>query len=295
MGVFSELPERFYKLGGYIPENDNDAWPLIAYTFDENLILTDTIVYSYLNENSSCELAGNMDHMAPIMKSPIKDTYLLAAQIRNTDDTYSTSLIRFDKNHNPMAVANLVSPSISLKAGTPICTEVIHENTIYHTYNTYPYNYLSPVVGLARLDKDLNVVWDIKLPFVPNAMSYGTTLKVLANGNIAVSVASGSSFSNSTLFIYIIRDNDPTDTPEMTNKDCPFIIYPNPVKDQLTLRLDDGSKPVSVELYDLAGRLVGTKSNGLECIDMSAMPSGMYMLRVTMKDGARYHEKILKE
>jgi hypothetical protein len=67
------------------------------------------------------------------------------------------------------------------------------------------------------------------------------------------------------------------------------------VKDQLALRFDDGDEPESVELYDLAGRLVGTKSNGLECIDLSAMPSGMYLLRVTMKDGTNYHEKILKE
>jgi hypothetical protein len=28
---------------------------------------------------------------------------------------------------------------------------------------------------------------------------------------------------------------------------------------------------------------------------MSAMPSGMYLLRITMKDGARYHEKIMKK
>jgi hypothetical protein len=67
------------------------------------------------------------------------------------------------------------------------------------------------------------------------------------------------------------------------------------VKDLLSLRFDDGTEPESVELYDLAGRLVGTKPNGLESIDMSAMTSGVYMLRVTMKDGARYHEKILKE
>ena len=293
MGVFSELPESFYKLGGYVPENDNDAWPLIAYIFDENLILTDTIVYSYLNENSSCELAGYMDHMTPVAKCTPKETYLLAAQIRNSDDTYSTSLIRYDKNHNPMAAVNLVSPSNSLKAGTPICTEIIDENTIYHTYNIYPYNYFSPVVCLARLDKDLNVVWNINLPLVPNAMSYGTTLKVLANGNIAVSVVSGTSFS--TLYIYIIHDDDPTDMHEMTYKDCPFTLYPNPVKDQLTLRFDDGTEPESVEIFDLQGRLFGTKANGMESIDMGAMPAGVFMLRVTMKDGTTYHEKILKE
>jgi len=74
-----------------------------------------------------------------------------------------------------------------------------------------------------------------------------------------------------------------------------YTLHPNPVKDQLNLRFDDGAEPESVELYDLAGRLVGTKPNSLESIDMSAMPSGVYVLRITMKDGASYREKILKE
>ena len=96
-------------------------------------------------------------------------------------------------------------------------------------------------------------------------------------------------------YIYFINDGDPTNTAEMAASEMPYTLYPNPVKDLLSLRFDDGTEPESVELYDLAGRLVGTKPNGLESIDMGAMPSGVYMLRVTMKNGARYHEKILKE
>ena len=75
----------------------------------------------------------------------------------------------------------------------------------------------------------------------------------------------------------------------------PFSLYPNPVKEKLSLRFDDGAEPESVELYDLAGRLVGTIPSGLESIDMSAMASGVYTLCVITKDGTRYHEKILKE
>ena len=291
-GVFCESPELFYKLGGYIPENESDPWTLIAYIFDADLNLTETVVYGYVDGNSNCELAGIMDHITPVTRSTIKDTYLLAAQIHNADDTYLTSLIRYDKNHHVMSVANLEEPSPGM--GRPIRTEVIDENTIYHTYNSFPYNYYSPFVGLARLDRDLNVVWNITLPFVANAMSYGYTLKVLPNGDVAVSMASGSS-SSSTLYIYIIRDNDPTSVPETMVTETPFTPYPNPVNDQLTLRFDDGTEPESVELYDLAGRLVGTMPNGLESIDMRTMPSGVYMLHVTMKDGMIYHEKVLKE
>lgn len=74
-----------------------------------------------------------------------------------------------------------------------------------------------------------------------------------------------------------------------------FTLYPNPVKGQLSLRFDDGTKPESVELYNLAGSLVAKQCKGLETIDMSAMSSGVYVLRVTMKDGTHYHEKIAKE
>ena len=72
-------------------------------------------------------------------------------------------------------------------------------------------------------------------------------------------------------------------------------VYPNPVKNLLSLRFKDGAEPESVELYDLAGRMVGTRHNGLESIDMSPMSSGVYLLGVTMKDGTRYHERIVKE
>ena len=67
------------------------------------------------------------------------------------------------------------------------------------------------------------------------------------------------------------------------------------MKDQLILCFDDGIEPESVELYDLAGRLVGAKSKCVKSIDMSVMPAGVYVLHVTMKDGTSYHEKILKE
>jgi hypothetical protein len=127
-----------------------------------------------------------------------------------------------------------------------------------------------------------------------NDVAYGHTLTTLPNGNIAVSVASMHN-SYSRLYIYFINDGDPTNTAEMAASEMPYTLYPNPVKDLLSLRFDDGDEPESVELYDLAGRLVGTKPNGLESIDMEAMSSGVYMLRVTMKDGTSYHEKILKE
>ena len=41
--------------------------------------------------------------------------------------------------------------------------------------------------------------------------------------------------------------------------------------------------------------LFENEDGSLESIDMGAKPASVFMLRVTMKDGTTYHEKILKE
>ena len=116
---------------------------------------------------------------------------------------------------------------------------------------------------------------------------------LLNNGDIALSSICRKNLRYSATIVILHDDYD--GTPEMTDIERPFTLYPNPVNDQLSLRFDDGTEPESVELYDLAGRLVGTKPNDLESIDMSTMSSGVYLLRITTKDGTRYHEKIIRE
>jgi hypothetical protein len=286
-GIFKESPLRFYKLGGYIKE-EYEPSPIIAYLFDAKLNLNDTILYSYLDGNAYCDF-WSREHIVPIDKS----TYLLATNIRLPGDHFENSLIEYDSDNNPVSFNMLeASPSV---INTPINTVVVDRNTIYHTYLTYPYypNNINPIIKLARLNESLQVVWNIELPEMANTYCIGANLKVLANGDIAVGAVSYQGI-HSQLHIYIIHANDPSKTTEIA-PDTPFTLYPNPVKDHLTLRFDDGNEPESVELYDLAGRLVGTKPNPLESMDMSTMPAGVYIIRVTLKDGMIYHEKILKE
>ena len=84
-------------------------------------------------------------------------------------------------------------------------------------------------------------------------------------------------------------------TPEMTGVEPPFSIYPNPVKSQLYLHYSNGTEPECLNLFDLEGRMVGTKSNDMENFNMSALASGAYMLRITLKDGTTYFEKVMRE
>lgn len=139
-------------------------------------------------------------------------------------------------------------------------------------------------------------VWTVNTPTInleDLRFGDGQRMIVLENGDVAICFTAVRNEKN-YMFVYIIRD-EYEGTDENITDESRFSLYPNPVKDQLTLSFVEGNAPESVELYELNGRLVGTKCNNMETIDMSAMPAGVYLLRVTMKDGTSYHEKILKE
>ena len=281
-GTFSQSPLTYYLLGGYYPTSG--PWPIVGYFFDADFNLIDRQVYNQFDENIAFD-GGNNEHIIPFDDN----SYLIAAQTSKLSPTVGgVGVAKYDINHNPICA----SPMFGTIHCFPRQTIIEDNNTIYQLYDIGG-GWSTHKWGLVRFDGDLNMDWDITLPQNQVFAYLGSSLITLKNGNIVAASICRKSMRYCATIVTLHDDYD--NTPEMTNKDCPFIIYPNPVKDQLTLRFDDGSEPESVELYDLAGRLVGTKPNGLESIDLSAMPSGMYMLRVTMKDGARYHEKILKE
>lgn len=60
-------------------------------------------------------------------------------------------------------------------------------------------------------------------------------------------------------------------------------IYPNPVKDVLTV---EASEYQNVEVFDLAGRCVISREiSGVANIDMSQMPKGVYIVKMNDENG----------
>ena len=280
-GVFSESPLIYYILGGLKPTSG--VYPIFGYFFDADLNLIERHLYDQYSEGIAFD-GANAEHIIPFEDN----SYLIATQItRVPQNSSGVGVAKFDMNHNPLET----SPLFGADNCFPLQTVITDDNTIYQLYVKYNQNKLA----LVRLDSDLNLVWDITLP-LNHIFGYyygSSNITLLENGDLAVGGLTRKNMRYCASFIILHDDYD--STPEMTDIERPFTLYPNPVKDYLNLRFDEGAEPESVELYDLAGRLVGTKPNGLECIDMSAMSSGVYLLRITLKDGTRYHEKILKE
>lgn len=281
-GVFSTSPLTYYLLGGFSPASG--PWPIYVYFFDADLNITGSHLYEQFDENIAFD-GGNVEHFVPLDEN----SYLTATQIKRlTPAQGGVGLSKLDMNHNPICV----SPLFGTNHCFPHQTVIANSNMIYQLYDMGG-GYSPNKIGLARLDSNLNLDWDVTLPTTQLYAWLGSDMVILKNGDIVI----GSICKRSSRYcaIIITLHDDYDNTPEKANANTPFVLYPNPVKDAVTLTFTEGNEPTNVEVYDLTGRLMATKTKDLERLDMSAMPVGVYMLRVTMKDGSSYNKKILKE
>ena len=85
----------------------------------------------------------------------------------------------------------------------------------------------------------------------------------------------------------VIHDVAHYDVPE--NEKVTLAVYPNPVKDRLTVKAENLQ---SVEVYNLVGQLV--KTSALPVVDMSDLNQGIYFVRV-MADGKTVTKRVVKQ
>ncbi len=75
--------------------------------------------------------------------------------------------------------------------------------------------------------------------------------------------------------------DDLTANPDLAELKDIFIVYPNPVKDKLTIAIKEKVKQVTLKLYDSKGnKLYECFGNGEIILDMSSYASGLYILQV---------------
>ncbi len=72
-----------------------------------------------------------------------------------------------------------------------------------------------------------------------------------------------------------------------------FLVAPNPTRDRVTMSLPNGAVPTAVSLFDATGRPVLANVSGT-VVDLSLLPSGIYVLAVELADGP-LRKSIVKE
>ncbi len=76
-------------------------------------------------------------------------------------------------------------------------------------------------------------------------------------------------------------------------------VYPNPVQNQLTIKLAIPASDVTIRVYDLQGKMIklpATIQNTQAQINTNALPDGFYTLQITNnKTGASEVRKFVKQ
>ena len=83
--------------------------------------------------------------------------------------------------------------------------------------------------------------------------------------------------------VNITRDSAVLSTPEVTITPEAFILYPNPVNDQLHIRSNAAVE--KIEIFDYLGRTVLSTKNASDAINVSSLKSSAYIIRLTTANG----------
>ena len=70
-------------------------------------------------------------------------------------------------------------------------------------------------------------------------------------------------------------------------------LFPNPVEDRLSLQLSGNVSCKNVEIYGIDGRLLKSQNDNFENIDVSDLPTGLYIAKINLNDGTVFTEKVV--
>lgn len=151
-------------------------------------------------------------------------------------------------------------------------------------------------VIVSKLNSALETEWErFAVPASSGEMDEWVleSFNITDDGNI---VTSGclleNGYSPMSAFLSIIHD-ETADVEENGLVVRPYLIYPNPVKDRLSIHISPDVKLESIELYDVSGRCV-VSSRTAE-MNVANLPAGQYVAKITLEDGKVYSDKVVKE
>jgi hypothetical protein len=76
--------------------------------------------------------------------------------------------------------------------------------------------------------------------------------------------------------------------------DNSIIMYPNPAQNQLTVQTNSSIAIEKITIYDMLGRNCLTVLQNFENIDVSSLPTGVYVVKITDSEGVSYVKKFGK-
>ena len=79
-----------------------------------------------------------------------------------------------------------------------------------------------------------------------------------------------------------------------TDTSLSLVVYPNPVIEQLMVRLSRG-QPVGIRVYSISGTQVLDQEGNVESVDVRSLPTGVYMIEVRTGSGSALRQRFIKQ
>ena len=75
-----------------------------------------------------------------------------------------------------------------------------------------------------------------------------------------------------------------------------IVLYPNPVKDEINIKIYDSKSEYYIEIFDITGKKMhqGKLQKDQSKINVNELPNGMYYLSISNKSGNKYTSKFIK-
>jgi len=191
------------------------------------------------------------------------ETYSIGANTYNTSGTYTTTLISVN------GCDSIVTTNLTVEQ--EIDTYVERQNAVFTINNTSGATY-------QWLDCNNN--------YSPISGETNTTFTASETGSYAVAVTLGNctdtSICNELPYITVIEDN-------YLDK---VIVYPNPMKDYITIEIGNDSPNITISITDISGKIVYNETIYKSKLNLSTdlFNKGVYLLKIQDDD----HFKIVK-
>ncbi len=232
----------------------------------------------------------------------VNSNSILQNQILNNGETKTIQVTA--KGDEPLKVsiawldpAGTPLPQVVLNDRTPMLVNdldlrVTHENTTYFPWKLDPDN---PSAAATQED---NLVDNLEQVLIENPIAgQQYTITVSHKGSLVTPVEPIPNPTYQNFAIIMTGVDAPLSTQEM-NLENAISLYPNPVSDKLNFQLNKNLNNPEVKIFNQAGQIVYQNQfkslSETKSIDMSSLPSGIYMVYIKSDEGV-ITKKIIKK
>ena len=225
------------------------------------------------------------------------------------DDCYGIGFLKVSPEGEAVSCAMEGETSVNDSLMMIVTILPVSDGGFYFVYSkgeNFGYDYMNCFV-VGRMDFEGNLLWrrywnrylpeyNMKIYYPQDAAITHDDGCLITGFSFCSDINSGGSYSyEPDVFLLKFFADGTLAVPELESLVRPYVLWPNPANDRISLEFSPDVKPKSLELYDFSGRLLSSQSGFMDQIDLTGLSSGVYTLRVTLKNGESYTDKIVKQ